>query len=368
MTQKFDLDYKNQMVQKAPVIDAGIVKKSETQSKKEDKTFIVAEEGSSNSKSIHFNTNTLEEAAYFLEAYRQENALIVAGGLDVVRELKIKYLLNTPHALINLKKIPGLTYIKQDTNQVKIGALTRASQIAQSKIIQEKYPVLAQAAALMGTPQIRNMATLSGSICQEINCWYYKAANNQFNCIRKGGDICHAVEGANKWMFSIIESKSCKGCHATCQSDLSIALTALDAVIVTTQREIPISEFYSANFPSGNVLHVGEIITEIVLPSQSAQTRSIYMKYALRKSFDHPLISAACLKDEHGIKIVLGGVAMVPYVVNGVNEIIKGQEITEELAIAVGEFSVRGAKPLSENTWKVPVVSAYVKRALMALG
>ncbi len=313
----------------------------------------------------HFDARTLEDASYLLRTYEGEGVKVIGGGTDILRMIRQKYTPEVPKVLINIKAIPELAYIKEENGLLKIGALTCLSDIEASELIKTKYSILAETAGVVGSPQIRNMATIAGSICQDLGCWYYKAHKNYYHCLRKGGTNCPAKEGDNRWMFSILGVPTECECYATCQSDMAVTLSALDALVKTTQRIIPIDQFYTPTYP-GNVLQPDEIITEIQLPTL-ARIRGKYLKFSIRKSLDHPLISVACVGNDTRVKVVVGGVFITPYNAKEAEDVIRGRKISEDLAEKAGNIAVKNAVPMSMNAWKVQVMKVLVKRAILAL-
>jgi xanthine dehydrogenase YagS FAD-binding subunit len=314
----------------------------------------------------HYDVRTLDEASHLLQTYEAERAKVIGGGIDILRLIKQKYTPEIPAVLVNIKTIPELSYIKEENKTLKIGALTRLSDIESSKLIKANYGILAEAASMVGSPQVRNMATIAGNICQDINCWYYRAPQNYFYCLYKGGASCPAKEGDNRWMFSIFGTPKGIKCYGTCQSDMAIALSALGALVKTTQRTIPINQFFAPTRP-GNVLGSNEVIGEIQIPAFSPRTRAKYLKFSIRKSWDHPLVSVACLANDEQAKIVIGSAFITPYVATEAEEIIKGEKIGEGLAEKAGEIAVKSATPMSMNAWKVQVTKILVKRTLLSL-
>jgi CO/xanthine dehydrogenase FAD-binding subunit len=143
-------------------------------------------------------------------------------------------------------------------------------------------------------------------------------------------------------------------------------LSALGASIKTTQRTIPIEQFYTPVFP-GNILRPDEIITEVQLPALPQGAKAKYSKFSIRKSLDHPLVSVARLACGKKVKVVIGGVFIVPYVAGNVADLLSGKEISEDLAKQAGEVAAQNATPMSMNAWKVQVMRTMVKRAILAL-
>ncbi len=314
----------------------------------------------------HVDARTVDEAGNLLRAYKDKRAKVIGGGTDILRLLRQKYIPELPDVLVNIKTIPGLAYIKEEEGFLKMGALTLLSELAESGLIKTKYSVLAEAAGVVGSPQIRNMATIAGAVCQDVNCWYYRAGKDFFHCSRKRGSGCPARVGDNRWMFSIFESPEESECCAVCQSDIAVALVALEASILTGERSIPLNEFYTASYP-GTVLKEDEVIKEIQVPVPLSGTRMKYSKFSIRRSLDHPLVSVACTTNNRTTRIAIGGVYISPYTDRRVEEILHGKRITGELAKRAGSELVKCAKPLSMNSWKVNVSETLVKRTLLEL-
>ena len=208
---------------------------------------------------IHLNAKTIDEAEI---AFTQGNAWANAGGTDVVGTLRFHCLPAKlyPTTLVNLKKILGLDYIKEEGGVLKIGALTRLEDIATSAIIKNKWGALAEAAEKTASPHIRESGTIGGNICQLNRCWYFRKPNNTFDCIRKGGSMCYAMAGDNRY-HSIFGAL--KACVAVNPSDTAPALVALNAKIVTTKQTIDADKFWGFAIPGSTVLAEDEIVKEI---------------------------------------------------------------------------------------------------------
>jgi NADPH-dependent glutamate synthase beta subunit-like oxidoreductase len=172
----------------------------------------------------HFNATSLDEAVSVLAEYR-EKASVIAGGTDLLGGLKDTIHPKYPELLLNIKTISDLAYIKEDAEGLKIGALTRLHDIEKNKTITEKYSVLAEAAHSVASPQIRNMGTIAGNICQETRCWYYRNPESMFQCIRKGGKTCNAVTGENRYhsIFGAARVVS-PPCSSSCPGNVDIPL------------------------------------------------------------------------------------------------------------------------------------------------
>lgn len=315
-------------------------------------------------KFAYRNATTVAGAASLLKA---GNAAILAGGTDILNLLKTGALTNPPETLVNIKNIPGLNSITKDVEGLKIGASARISDIASSDAVQSDYSALASAAASVGSPALREMGTIAGNLCQEVQCWYFRRSfltGTFFDCRRKGGKKCYAVEGDNRYHAVLGGNR----CFAVCPSDVAPALTALDASIITSKRTIPIGGFFQV---LGNVLDSDEMITAIRIPAPKPGTRQVFIKFALRPTLDFAMVSAAAaVTVESGkvsdARIVLGAVAPVPYRANGAESVLKGNAVSEAIAESAADAALQEAVPLSCNRYKIQIARALVKRAILA--
>jgi NADPH-dependent glutamate synthase beta subunit-like oxidoreductase/CO/xanthine dehydrogenase FAD-binding subunit len=146
----------------------------------------------------HINASTLQEATAVLREHKGQ-AKIIAGGTDLLGQMKDDILPEYSKVVINIKTIPDLDYIREESDTLKIGALTRLEDIAKDKTVKEKYAALSEAAKSVASPHIREMGTIGGNICQSTRCWYYWSSNNRFHCMRKGGRVCYALVGDNRY-------------------------------------------------------------------------------------------------------------------------------------------------------------------------
>ncbi len=317
----------------------------------------------------HFNANTLDEAVAILGRYAGR-AQVVAGGTDLLGKLKDEILPKYPEALVNLKSIRGLDYIRPDSARLKIGALTRLEDIAVHPAVKQRFGVLAQAAGRAASPHLREMGTLSGNICQDIRCWYYRYPNNRFACLRKGGGRCYAVEGDNRY-HSIFGGTVDDGCYAVHPSDTAPALIALNAVVRTTKRTLPVEDFFDVKVEGTTVLDADEIVTEFEISEPPDAARSQFMKFALRKTIDFAIVNCGALISMQGQTVVsarvcLNAVATKPYRAFKAEEAIVGRELNEKSAEAAGKAAVEAAAPLKDNAYMVQLAKIIVKRTLLA--
>jgi xanthine dehydrogenase YagS FAD-binding subunit len=325
----------------------------------------------------HVNAKTLAEAKTALAGGK---AAIIAGGTDLIGQLKdnifCQYSDNRygklkegavppayPETLVNIKAIPGLDFIKEEAGMLKIGALTRLSDIGANKTINQKYAALAQAALRVGTPHVRDMGTIGGNIAQLHRCWYFRKPENRFPCVRKGGTQCFAMTGDNRYHTIFGAVNMCLAVHP---SDIAPALVALNAKIVTDTRTVEAEDFWDVKNPGNTVLAAGEIIREIQIPAPPAGAKSAFLKFAIRKSIDFPIVNCAVMVGGGASRICLNAVAAKPYRATKAEAAVKGKKIDAAVAEAAGAAAVADAKSLAATKYKVQIAKTLVKRALLA--
>ena len=323
-------------------------------------------------KFSYINPARLEQVPGLLKNDWQSK--VIAGGTDLVGEMK-DYV-ESPKRLVDLKSIPGLDQIEVDNQGVTIGAMTTLTDIAEHTDIQKNYAALAQSAGVVASPQIRNVGTLGGNLCQRPRCWYYR--DPDAICLKKGGDVCYALSGLNKY-HAIFGGGPVYIVHP---SDIAPALVALGAEVTilgaSGARTIPMEDFFIlptvANPFRENILASNEIITRIRVPKPDTNTTSFYLKLHERGSFDFALVSVAGVFQVQGKKcqqlsLVLGGVAPTPWRSSEAEQVLRGQVISEALAQRAGEAAVKNADPMSDNGYKVTLTQNLIKRAaMMAIG
>lgn len=316
----------------------------------------------------HFDAQTIDEAISLLSRF-EGRAKVIAGGTDILGLFKDNVLQQPYEALINIKNIPGLEEMKEESGTLKIGALVRLEDIGHNEIIKEKYTALALAARFAASPHIREMGTIAGNICQNTRCWYYRCPNNRFPCARKGGDECFADDGDNRY-HSIFGDV--KDCLAVNPSDTLPALVVLGAKVVTSKRTIEINDFFPEKDPTKmTVLDEDEIVTELQIPEPVAGFKSSFKKFAIRKSIDFPIVNCAsavvCKGDiVEDAKICLNAVYYKPYEPTRAENYLNGKSLDEEAAETTGEAAVWGAKPLAMNEYKIHIAKGLVKQTLLA--
>ena len=318
---------------------------------------------------------TVAEAAATLA---KGNAAILAGGSEILAGLKAMNSPATPPAtLVNLKTIPNLSYIKEEGGMLKIGSLTTLTTIAANTTVQTKYTALAQAAGAAASPELRNQGTIGGNICQKVQCWYYRGDDNLFNCLRKDSKgICYAMAGDNRY-HSIFGGVG--GCFAVNPSDTAAALTAFGASIVTNKKTWAIKDFFAVNGENTTALAADEIVTEIQIPTPATGTKSAFTKFALRKSFDFPIVNCAAVITQasgtvSAASIALNAVHNLPRKATTAETSITGKAINAANADAAGTAAVSGATamPANANTttignkYMIQIAKIMVKRTILA--
>jgi xanthine dehydrogenase YagS FAD-binding subunit len=317
-------------------------------------------------KFSYINPARLEQVPGLLKDDWQSK--VIAGGTDLVGEMK-DYI-ESPKRLINLKSIPGLDQISADDGGLTIGAMATLTDITEHSEIQKNYTALAEAAGVVASPQIRNVGTLGGNLCQRPRCWYYRDPDT--DCLKKGGNMCYALSGLNKYNAIFGGGPN----YIVHPSDTAPALVALGAEVTILgaggQRTIPLENFFIlptvANPYRENILEPNEIITQIHLPKPIANTTSFYIKLRERSSFDFALVSIAGVFQTQGKKcqdlsLILGGVAPAPWRSNEAEQVLRGQVISDDLGERAGKAAVKNADPMSDNAYKVTLTQNLVKRA-----
>jgi xanthine dehydrogenase YagS FAD-binding subunit len=291
--------------------------------------------------------------------------VLIAGGTDLVPLMRDG--LVTPRTVVNLKTIRNGAAIRASRTGATFGALALVADIAAHAGVQRAFPALAAACDAVGTPQIRNMATLGGNLCQRIRCWYFR---QNVPCHKTGGRGCPAVEGLNEYLGILGGGP----CHAPHPSDPAVALTALDARVRVRWADpgrqpgvgpISIPDLYAParkRRDSETILRPGDVIERITVPSKYAGARQVYLKATQRAEWDFALVSVAVVwpKGRGSIpRVVLGGVAPRPWDVE-IRESGKGKAWAERVA----EAAIATAQPLSQNAYKVALARNLIAEAL----
>lgn len=309
------------------------------------------------------------EGALELTDKHAEQGWLLAGGQDSLDWFKDRA--KRPKAVIDLSNIEALKGIRETSDGIEIGALTTLNDVVQSELIKERYGLLSDAAARVASPQIRNIATLGGNLCQDARCWYYRSG---MDCYRAGGNTCYAdtPEGMNREHCLFGANR----CVAVTPSDTAPVLLALEATLVVSsaagERLIPADSFFigpDIDIERMTVLEPGDILTAIRIPNSWAKAEFYFEKVADRKTWDFSLVNVAAAMRLDGnvitdIRIACGGVECVPRRLNVVEDIVRGSNKDEETATVAGGAASRGATPLNYNHFKIPLMENLVRRAI----
>ena len=293
--------------------------------------------------------------------------LPLAGGMDLLAMMK-DYIAQ-PDRLVNVKNLDR-TIRRTSDGALRIGAAVTLTELVSNADAAKIYPALVQAAAEVGTPQIRNAGTVGGNLNQRPRCWYFR--NEEFHCLKKGGARCFAVEGENQYHAIFGDGP----CHIVHPSSLAVPAIALNArfriVGPAGERDVAAAEYYQMpdrNLFGETVLAPNELLTHVILPAPG-NARSATYEVRFKQSHDWPLAIASVLLSMQGntvraARVVMGAVAPVPWRSPAAEAALTGKALTEEGAMAAADAAVTGAKPMAHNAYKVQIARTAVKRAIM---
>ena len=295
----------------------------------------------------------------------------IAGGQDLLTTMKDYS--TRPARVVNLKSIRGLNLIQGDEKRgLTIGALVTLTQLEEHPLVRASFPGLAEAAHSIATPQIRNLGTVGGNLCQRPRCWYFRLED--VVCLKKGGSECYAAKGENKYNAILGGGPS----YIVHPSDLAPMLLALGASVSVTgaegKRVISLDKFFTlpseGSIRRENILKNDDLITEIHVPASPLAAHSTYLKFKERESLDFALASvAACVqlganKTVSQARIVLGGVAPIPWRVPAAEKFLVGKTLSGDVLTETAKLALAGAEPLEKNAYKIPLTQTLVRRAL----
>jgi xanthine dehydrogenase YagS FAD-binding subunit len=316
------------------------------------------------------NARSAQDAARRSQQARStgKQPVFAGGGSDLLALVKDRII--EPDVIVNLKTIPNLAQVTRSGGGVSIGGQATLDALSRNEIIRRDYGVLAEAAGSVATPQIRNVATIAGNVCQRPWCWYYR---NGFPCYKAGGNQCFSFAGENQFHAIFGGGPS----YIVHPSDTAPALVALDATFrimgPTGERRVSAADFFvlpRQNAKNENVLADDEVLASIDLPAPKPGTRARYFKVLDREAWTHAVVSAAVVLEMdqqvcRSARVVLGGVAPIPWRLPEVEAMLAGQQISEELAARAAETAVSGARALSKNAYKIPMTKGVVRRTLL---
>jgi xanthine dehydrogenase YagS FAD-binding subunit len=303
----------------------------------------------------------------------QADVRFLAGGTTLIDLMKLN--VETPMRLIDINRLPLDQIEATPDGGLSIGATVRNSDLAHHPMVQRDYPVLSQALLSGASTQLRNMATTAGNLLQRTRCAYFRDTAMPCNK-REPGTGCSALTGSNRTLAILGTSEHC---IATNPSDMCVALAALEATIhvqgAKGSRTIPIGEFHllPGDTPERETsLEVGELITHVTLPSATVlgtDNRQVYLKLRDRASYEFALTSAAVVISivEGKIsraRIALGGVGTKPWRSQDAEAALVGKSATDESFRTAAEEALRGARPQSENGFKIELAKRCLTHAL----
>jgi xanthine dehydrogenase YagS FAD-binding subunit len=313
------------------------------------------------------NPTTVKDATALLGA-TWNDAQVLAGGTDLISMMKDFVV--SPKRVVNIKGIAELRGISKTAAGVRIGAAVTLDDLSAHQLIRTEFPSLLTAALGVSSPQIRNMGTVGGDLCQRPRCWYFRGGHGLFamqdgkSLVPNGENKYHAIFGANPAYFvsasSLGPALAALGAHVKVASPTGVRTVAVEKFFVIpkaeTDREID--------------LHPNEIVTEILIPSAASQKNATY-EIREKQALDWPLATASVALKMSGSKvtsarIVLGHVAPIPWTASAAEHSLIGESIDESSAQAAADEAVQGAQPLSQNGYKVQLAKVAVKRALLA--
>ena len=321
-----------------------------------------------------YEPTTVSEAVGILAKFGNR-ARPLAGGSDLVAGVMKDWVsgagMPMPDALVDITTIPQLKGIKVDAQGATIGANTTLAEIIESKELADQFPLLTQAASSVASQLIRNFGTLGGNINQRPRCWFFRGKD--FNCFKKGGDFCYSVNGDNRY-HAIIGGESCYIVHP---SDTATALLALNARAkiagASGERTVPFDDYFTGpreDILRENILKPEEILVEVFIPAPAAATKQVWSKLKNREVYDFAIVAvAAAFQSENGTwtdgRVVLGGVAPVPYRATPIENQLKGKNI--QAAIKQAAAAIRTvARPMSMNAFKVDITQTMVERTILS--
>ncbi|OFW42845.1 MAG: molybdopterin dehydrogenase [Acidobacteria bacterium RIFCSPLOWO2_12_FULL_67_14b] len=319
-----------------------------------------------------YQPESVDDALRLLDQFGA-GAWTMAGGLDTFDWLKDRT--KRTEAVVELGNIAELSGIKEVDGGLEIGATTTLTEIAQHPVVRQRFGLLAEAAGLVASPQIRHQGTLGGNVSQDARCWYYRAG---WPCYRAGGNICYAdTPTAINREHAILHADRCV---AVSPSDTAPALVALDASLVIRrlggERVVAAQDYFvgpGRDITRMTALRPDELLTAIRIPAAWAGAEFYFEKVRDRQVWDFPLVNVASAMKVSGgtiqsLRIVVGAVAATPLRLTAVETAVAGKPRTPETAAMAGRLAVEGAQPLEHNGYKVPLMRNLVARAIRGAG
>lgn len=291
-------------------------------------------------------------------------ARLLAGGTDLVPLMKDRLI--SPDRIVDISAAGSPRHIASvPGGGLRLDALCTLAELASDEGVGRDYPALAESAASAATPQLRNVATLGGNLCQWNRCWYFRGG---IPCHLTGGEDCPAAHGDNRH-HALWADGPCVAVHP---SDPAVALVAYGAEVeVNGSRRVPLGAFLRAPRPGSaeqTALEPGELVTAVWLGASNGRIAA-YEKAMDRRAWAFALASVAAVLELRGgvvvhAEVVLGGVAAVPRRSDSAAAVLKGRPLSAEVAVEAADAAVAGARPLAHNGYKVPLLRALVRSVL----
>jgi xanthine dehydrogenase YagS FAD-binding subunit len=315
----------------------------------------------------YVKARTLKEATKQLSS---DDARLYAGGTDLLGCLRDRVF--GAEKVVSISRIKELRGIHEMADGLRIGSLTTVTEVAANPVIKKNYPVLSQAAASVGSPQLRNQGTIGGNICQKPRCWYYRG---EFHCLRKGGDRCYAVGGENQF-HCILGGERCYIVHP---SDIAAALVSIESSVRIAgpqgSRTVSLKDFYvppSVDVHKENILAKNEIVTEIIIPPAPPGLKSSYRKVRARRSWDFAIAGVAlALQFSSGrikqARVVLSAAGPMPWQSKDVEEVLTDKRLTSDIVADAVNAVMKNAQPLAKNGYKIPLFQGILEEELTVI-
>ncbi len=317
-----------------------------------------------------FAYHPASDAADATRVLSTPGAAPLGGGTDLL--VTIKEELAHPETLVDLRRLPGARdIVLHEDGSARLGCAVRIADLAVHPGIVKRYAALAQAAASVGTPQLRNMGTIGGNLAQRPRCWYFRRG---LPCYKNGGTDCLAEKGENHYHALFTEGT----CHAVHPSDPLVALTVLEAAVEVTGlgagavREVSLDVLFAGASHKAlgeTTLAAGEFISAVLLPATAADGNQFYDKLMQRGAWDFATVSLAAHRRADGrVLMAFGGVSLGPCrVAASVEEDVTTGGLDDDSIDALSERAMYDAKPLEHNGYKVWQAQALLKRAMRRL-
>jgi xanthine dehydrogenase YagS FAD-binding subunit len=304
---------------------------------------------------------------------RERDGEFLAGGTNLVDLMKLGVM--EPDVLVDVRRLTSGEIEDLPGGGLRIGAAVTNSELAADQRVRSRYPVLSQALLAGASGQLRNLATTAGNLLQRTRCVYFYDMTTPCNK-REPGTGCSALEGCNKDHAILGASRHCVATHP---SDMAVAMTALDAVVLVRgpggERQIPVAELHrlpGEEPERDTILEHAELITAVDLPPLGFSSDSRYRKVRERASYAFALVSVAAalqVRDGvvHDVRIALGGVAHKPWRARKAEDALRGRPAAEESFRVAAQAELADAVPLRDNSYKVPLAGNVITRTLLDL-